>query len=88
MTLDVAALAARLSALPIGTFRGLSLGRVWIVTRSCHAGGTAEKIVARALDGDGYVSANLYHLAAGPRLRPCGMPAARMAAFLADLAVS
>ena len=77
--------AARLDALPLGTFRCRSQGRDWIATRSLHAGGAAEKIVARALAGGGYVSANLYRLASGPRLRPCEMPAARVEAFLADL---
>lgn len=55
------------------------------MTRTRFAGGAAEKVVARALDGDGYVSANLYHLAAGPRLRPCEMPAAAVLRFLGDL---
>ncbi|CTQ33697.1 hypothetical protein [Jannaschia rubra] len=79
------AVADALLDLPLGTFRGRSLGCDWIVTRSLFADGASEKLVARSLDGAGYVSLNLYRLASGPRLRPCEMPAARVAAFVADL---
>lgn len=77
--------AEALLALPLGSFRGRAGGKDWIVTRSLHAGGGAEKLVARALDGSDYVSLNLYRLAAGPRLRPCEMPAAKVARFVEDL---
>ena len=58
------------------------------MVRSLHAGGASEKLVARALDGGGYVSLNLYRLESGPRLRPCEMPAEAVARFLADLIVT
>ncbi|WGH79515.1 hypothetical protein [Jannaschia ovalis] len=81
------AVAERLLTLPLGTFRGRALGRDWLVTRALHAGGASEKLVARALDGSDYVSMNLYRLAAGPRLKPCEMPAAKVADFVAALEV-
>ena len=79
--------ARALAPLPWGSFRGRSLGRDWLVTRTRFARGASEKIVARALDAEGYVSANLYHLESGPRLRPCEMPAAHVLRFLADLSI-
>lgn len=82
-----AAVAEGLAALPLGSFRGRSGGKAWLVTRSLHAGGASEKLVARALDGSDHVSLNLYHLASGPRLKPCEMPAAKVATFVADLFV-
>ena len=80
-----AEVAAALDALPLGTFRGGSQGRDWLVSRTLFAGGASEKLVARALDGSDYVSLNLYRLESGPRLRPCEMPAAKVAAFVLDL---
>lgn len=69
---DATAVAAMLDALPVGTVRGRSLGRDWLVTRSLFAGGASETIVARAVDGEGYVSANLYRRASGPACGPAG----------------
>ena len=80
--------AARLAALPLGTFRGRAQGKEWIVTRSLVAGGKGEKLVAEALDGSDYISLNLYHLAAGELLKPCEMPQEKVRAFVADLVVS
>ncbi|MCK0169139.1 hypothetical protein MWU52_16410 [Jannaschia sp. S6380] len=80
-----AAVARALTDLPLGTFRGRSQGRDWLVTRSLFAGGASEKLVARALDGSDYVSLNLYRLQAGPRLKPCEMPAEKVAGFVLDL---
>ncbi len=79
------AVSAALLHLPLGAFRGRALGRDWLVIRSLYAGGASEKLVARALDGSDYISLNLYRLESGPRLKPCEMPAAKVAAFLADL---
>lgn len=73
-----------MEALPVGAFRARALGRDWMAVRTRHVGGASQKIVARALGGDGYVSANLYALAAGPRLKPCEMPAADVMAWLED----
>lgn len=89
MTLSRAEIVAEaLLALPLGAFRGRSQGRDWLVVRSMFAGGASEKLVARSLDGTDYISLNLYRLTAGPRLKPCEMPAAKVAAFVADLKVS
>ncbi|WP_371155116.1 hypothetical protein [Jannaschia sp. 2305UL9-9] len=79
--------AETLLTLPLGSFRGHSLGGDWLVVRSLFAGGASEKLVARRLDGTDYVSLNLYRLTSGPRLKPCEMPAAKVAAFVADLTV-
>lgn len=82
------AVADRLATLPLGAFRGRSLGRDWLVMRTVYARGGSEKLVGRALDGGDYISLNLYRLASGPRLKPCEMPAAKVADFLADLTVT
>ncbi|GIT89739.1 hypothetical protein JANAI62_07760 [Jannaschia pagri] len=79
--------AAALLRLPLGAFRGRSQGRDWLVVRTVHAGGASDKLVARALDGSDYVSLNLYRLEQGPLLKPCEMPAAKVAAFIDDLSV-
>lgn len=77
--------AAKLAALPLGTFRGRAHGKVWIVTRSLVSGGRGEKLVAEALDGSDYISLNYYHLASGDLLKPCEMPADKVTAFVDDL---
>lgn len=74
-------------ALPLGTFRGRAHGRDWLVTRSLFAGGASEKLVGRALDGSDYISLNLYRLESGPRLKPCEMPAEKVALFVRDVRV-
>ncbi|UWQ22716.1 hypothetical protein [Jannaschia sp. W003] len=79
------AVARALDALPWGTFRGRSLGHEWIVSRTRFNGGASEKVVARALGAEGYVSTNLYRLARGPALRPCEMPADDVVRFVLDL---
>ena len=86
MTGDAAGDPPGWDRVPVGASRGTALGRRWRAVRTRHADGRSEKIVATALDGpedgEGYVSANLYRLAAGPRLLPCEMPAARVLRFL------
>ncbi len=84
---DAEAVAQRLLGLPLGGFRGRAFGRDWLVIRSLFAGAASEKLVARALDGSDYVSLNLYRLQGGPRLKPCEMPAAKVARFVADLTI-
>lgn len=80
--------ARRLAALPLGTFRGRSQGKDWVVTRSLVSGGKGEKLVGEALDGSDYISLNLYHLTSGDLLKPCEMPEAKVRAFVADFVVS
>lgn len=77
-----------LDTLPTGSFRARALGRDWLLTRSLFAGGASEKLVGRSLDGADYISLNLYRLEAGPRLRPCEMPAAKVMAVLEDLVMA
>lgn len=73
---------AAFDALPHGTFTAWQGGRRWVATRQAHAGGRAEKLVAEALDGRGYVSMNLYRLASGARVAPCEMPLETVRAFV------
>ena len=80
--------AAKLAALPQGSFRGVAHGRAYVVTRSLVADGRGEKLVAEALDGSDYISLNLYHLAAGATVKPCEMPLAKVVAFVMDLQVT
>ena len=78
-------LLTALASLPYGTFEGRAHGRAYIVTHQKVANGRGEKLVAEALDGSDYISLNLYHLASGPQLRPCEMPAEKVIAFVCDL---
>ena len=80
--------AARLAALPLGTFRGRAQGKEWVLTRSLVSQGKGEKLVAEALDGSDYISLNLYHLAAGATVKPCEMPLTKVVAFVMDLQVT
>ena len=82
------AVAEALLSLPLGAFRGQAQGRDWLCVRSLFAGGASEKLVARALDGSDYISLNLYRLDSGPRLKPCEMPAQKVADFVAALTVN
>ena len=72
-------------ALPLGTFHGEAAGRRYVVTRSVFAGGAAQKLVAEELGGTDYISANLYRLASGARLKPCEMPEEKVVRFVMDL---
>jgi hypothetical protein len=65
----------KLLALPAGSHEGQANGRRWIATKTLFGGGRSMKLVAEALDGEGYISANLYLLQSGPQLHPCEMPA-------------
>jgi len=60
-------------------------GRSWGVTRTVHAGGSSESILAEELGGDGLVSANLYRVDGTDVLKPCEMPEQRVLAFLERL---
>lgn len=73
-------------ALPRGTFRGRANGRRYVVTRSDFSGGAAQKLIAEELGGPDYISANLYRLATGVRLKPCEMPEDKVTRFVLDLA--
>ena len=81
-------MVAAISALPEGTFHGAAFDRRYLVSRTLFNAGRSEKLVAEALDGSDYVSLNLYHLAAGPALYPCEMPAEKVIAFVCALKVA
>lgn len=77
------AFAAALAALPEGGFTLRYGGRRYAAAKTVHAGGRSVKLTARALDGSDRISLNWYDLPAGPRLRPCEMPAEKVRAFVA-----
>lgn len=77
--------ADALAALPIGTFRGTAAGRRYVVTKSMFSQGRSIKLVAEELGGADYISLNWYDLAAGGRLKPCEMPAAKVTEFVQGL---
>ena len=79
--------ATALSALPMGTFTGRVAGRRYVVTKSAFSAGRAIKLVAEELGGTDYISLNWYDLAAGPVLKPCEMPEAKVVRFVLDLMV-
>ena len=76
------AFGAQLATLPLGTFFGTAHGRRYVVTKSAFACGKSIKLVAEELGGTDYISLNWYHLASGPRLKPCEMPAAKVRDFV------
>jgi len=62
--------------------------RAWLYAER-HAGAKTGRKAEQGTDqeacqhaGRGHVSCNLYHLASGPRLRPCEMPLADILDFL------
>ncbi len=83
--MDIADYVALFERVPVGWSRVRYAGRVYGVSRSAAAGGRALAIYAEELGGPDVVSANLYVTTGGPQLRPCEMPAAKVADFLAGL---
>ena len=77
--------ADALAALPVGTFYGAVESRRYVVTKSTFSEGRSIKLVAEELGGDDYISLNWYDLAAGARLKPCEMPAAKVTEFVLSL---
>lgn len=73
---------AALNALPDGSHFGRADGKRWSVTKTPFNGGKSIKLVGEALDGSDYISLNFYALAAGPRLKPCEMPASKVIRFV------
>lgn len=79
------AFLAAFDVLPVGTFKGQSHGRRYIVSKSCFNNGHSWKLVAEELGGPDYISLNLYLLASGPRLFPCEMPTDKVITFVCGL---
>jgi hypothetical protein len=79
---DLSALFARV---PEGWSQVEYAGRGWAVTRTVHADGRSQSILAEELGGTGLVSANLYRLEDHDLLKPCEMPEAKVLAFLRGL---
>ncbi len=76
---DLAALVGRV---PPGWSEVAYAGSTWGLTRTDRAGGGTTTLYAERLGGTAFVSANVWHTAAGAVLRPCEMPAADVLAFL------
>lgn len=76
---------AKLGELPLGSFTGTAAGKRYVVSKTVVSAGRGWKLIAEALDRIDFISANIYDLTAGPILKPCEMPAARVIAFLAAL---
>lgn len=85
---ELQAFLAAFDALPPGTFTGFADGRRYSVTWQDLAAGKAQKLVARELGGNDYISLNLYRLASGARLKPCEMPAEKVIRFVLALKVT
>lgn len=75
-------LLAAWDALPLGTFDGLFNGRRYSVTRTERAGGRQAWLWAEELGGRDFISANLYRLKSGARLKPCEMPSEKVEKFV------
>ena len=71
-----------LDALPNGYSQGLYAGERWGVTVSGGPGQPVRKLYAERLAGGDHVSFNLYATAAGLKLRPCEMEAAKVISFV------
>ena len=69
-------------ALPLGSFDASFQGRRYGVTRTERAGGRQAWLWAEELGGTDRISANLYRLRSGARLKPCEMPAEKVMAFV------
>ncbi len=80
--------AARLTALPAGTFTGSAGGRRYMITKTLFSGGRSLKLVAEELGGSDYISLNLYALRQGHRLVPCEMSEAKVRRFLSALRIT
>jgi hypothetical protein len=85
---ELQAFLAAFDALPLGAFTGIADGRKYTFTRQDLAAGKAQKLVARELGGNDYISLNLYRLASGARLKPCEMPAEKVVRFVLALEVT
>lgn len=69
-------------ALPAGYAEGTYDGRRWGVTLDTSPDRRRRWLYGEALDGSDHVSFNLYRLDAGPALRPCEMPVAKVVGFV------
>ena len=81
---DLTAFLAAWDALPLGSFDATYRGRRYGVTRTERAGGRQAWLWAEELGGNHHVSANLYRLRSGARLKPCEMPAATVVDFVVN----
>ena len=79
MTPDFLAAFDRLAP---GYQTGLYEGERWGVTVTGAPGDAVRKLYGERLAGGDHVSFNLYTTAAGPRLKPCEMAEAKVAAFV------
>jgi hypothetical protein len=78
-------LSELISRVPDGWTRQLVDHVPWGVSRAEHVGGRTTTLTATQLGGPGYLSANIWHTAAGPLMRPCEVPVAEVLGFLRSL---
>lgn len=71
----------------MGTFRGMSGGRRYVVSKTAQLGGRGTKLVAEELGGGDHISLNLYRTAKGTALRPCEMTEPKVIEFVLNLTV-
>ena len=69
-------------ALPEGNFEAIYNGKRYGVTRTERSGGRQAWLWAEERGGRDRISANLYRLASGARLKPCEMPARKVVDFV------
>lgn len=79
------AFLASFHALPLGTHKGVSHGKRYVVSKSAFNDGKSWKLVAEELGGKDYISLNLYDLTSGARLYPCEMSTDKVIDFVCGL---
>lgn len=85
MTADPDFIAA-FDAMPVGSYGATYDGRRYRITKTLLVTGRSQKLEARELGGEDYVSFNLYRLADGQALlKPCEMPREKVEAFVLGL---
>lgn len=75
----------RLKAFPEGACEVFYDGKRYLMRKETLLGGRLIKLYAEELGGNDFVSLNYYETAAGPLLRPCEMPAAKVVAFIENV---
>ena len=70
------------NALPVGSFEAIYQNRRYGVTKTERAGNRQAWIWAEERGGPDRISANLYRLKSGARLKPCEMPEQKVIDFV------
>lgn len=78
----------RIIQLPDGITVGTFHGRTYQITKETFNEGKSQKLFAKELGGNDFISLNHYRLASGDRICPCEMPLEKVTAFLRDFQVT